>query len=165
MSLEKEIQQYRFTGENQKAIINLIYSYHWVTDKLRNLLSEDDITLQQYNILRILRGSDPTPMSTLNIRERMLDKMSDTSRIVDRLMRKGLVNKKECPTDKRLVDVSITPAGNQLLEKIDKNESSMTGVVSNLTNDDLITLNHILDKLREQPESSTAPDKPNTKKQ
>ena len=165
MALETEIQQYRFTGENQKAIINLIYSYHWVTDKLRNLLSEDDITLQQYNILRILRGSDPTPMSTLNIRERMLDKMSDTSRIVDRLMRKGLVNKKECPTDKRLVDVSITLAGKQLLEKIDKNESSMTGVVSNLTNDDLVMLNHILDKLREQPESSTAPDKPNTKKQ
>ena len=165
MALEKEIQQYRFTGEDQKAIINLIYSYHWVTDKLRNLLSEDDITLQQFNILRILRGSDPAPMSTLNIRERMLDKMSDTSRIVDRLMRKGLVNKKECPKDKRLVDVSITLAGKQLLEKIDKNKSSMTGVVSNLTDDDLIMLNHILDKLREQPESSTAPDKPNTKKQ
>jgi DNA-binding MarR family transcriptional regulator len=164
MTLENEIQQYRFTGENQKAIINLIYSYHWVTDKLRNILSEDDITLQQYNILRILRGSDPTPMSTLNIRERMLDKMSDTSRIVDRLMRKGLVNKKECPTDKRLVDVSITIAGKQLLEKIDKNESSMTGVVSNLTNADLIMLNHILDKLRDQPESSATPDKPNAKK-
>ena len=165
MGLEKEIQQYRFTGENQKALINLMYTYHWVTEKLRNLLSEDDITLQQYNILRILRGSDPKPLSTLNIRDRMLDKMSDTSRIVDRLMLKGLVNKKSCPTDKRLVDISITVAGKQLLEKIDKKDEAMTAIISNLNKEELAALNHILDKLRDQPEVLPAPDHPDAENQ
>lgn len=162
MGLEKEIQQYRFTGENQKALINLLYTYHWVTEKLRTILSENDITLQQYNILRILRGSDPKPLSTLNIRDRMLDKMSDTSRIVDRLMLKGLVDKKGCPSDKRLVDISITIEGKQLLEEIDKKDDVMTGIIGNLTNDELVLLNQILDKLRDTPEESTASNKPDS---
>ncbi len=89
MSLETEINQPFFTSESQKAVINLIYTYHWVTDKVKAALSPEDITMQQFNILRILRGSDPEPLSTLKIRERMLDKMSDTSRIVDRLLIKN----------------------------------------------------------------------------
>ncbi len=100
MSLETDINQHSFNSESQKAIINLIYTYHWVTDKIKNTLSPEDITLQQYNILRILRGSDPEPLSTLKIRERMLDKMSDTSRIVDRLLIKKLVVKKISSVDR-----------------------------------------------------------------
>ncbi|MFN5423436.1 MAG: MarR family winged helix-turn-helix transcriptional regulator [bacterium] len=149
MGIENEIQQFRFTGENQKALINLMYTYHWVTERLKTILSENDITLQQYNILRILRGSDPKPLSTLNIRERMLDKMSDTSRIVDRLMLKGLVDKKNSKADKRLVDVSITEEGKKLLEDIDKKDDAMTGIIGNLNQDELMKLNQILDKLRE----------------
>ncbi len=151
MGIENEIQQYRFTGENQKALINLMYTYHWVTERLKNILSENDITLQQYNILRILRGSDPAPLSTLNIRDRMLDKMSDTSRIVDRLMLKGLVDKQGCKTDKRLVDVSITAEGKKLLEEIDKKDDEMTRIIGNLSQDELKKLNQILDKMRERP--------------
>lgn len=165
MGIENEIQQYRFTGENQKALINLLYTYHWVTEKLKAVLSENDITLQQYNILRILRGSDPKPLSTLNIRDRMLDKMSDTSRIVDRLMLKGLVNKKSCVTDKRLVDVSITEEGKNLLEEIDKKDDVMTGVIGNLNHQELVALNQILDKLRGTAEGLAASDQPDSQNQ
>ena len=148
MGLEKDIQQYSFSGQNQKAVINLIYTYHWVTERIKNILLEEDITLQQYNILRILRGSDPRPLSTLMIRERMLDKMSDTSRIVDRLLLKKLVLKRLCNTDKRLVDVSITKEGKAMLQRIDERESEMRKVMEMLNEDELITLNKLLDKLR-----------------
>ena len=148
MGLEKDIQQTSFKGQNQKAVINLIYTYHWITEQIKGILSAEDITLQQYNILRILRGSDPQPLSTLAIRERMLDKMSDTSRIVDRLVIKQLVTKRMCPSDKRLVDVSITHQGKQMLERIDARDSEMRGVMENLNEEELTVLNSLLDKLR-----------------
>jgi DNA-binding MarR family transcriptional regulator len=108
MGLEKDINQSAFRSENQKASINIIYTYHWLTERVKNILGEEDLTLQQYNILRILRGSQPSPLSTLQIRERMIDKMSDTSRIVDRLVIKGLVAKKLSRTDKRRWTSTIT---------------------------------------------------------
>jgi len=148
MGLEKDIQQSSFSGQNQKAVINLIYTYHWVTEQIKIILFEEDITLQQYNILRILRGSDPRPLSTLTIRERMLDKMSDTSRIVDRLLLKKLVSKRLCNTDKRLVDVSITSEGKAMLQRIDARDNEMGSVMEKLDEDELTTLNGLLDKLR-----------------
>lgn len=148
MALETEIHQQFFTSESQKAIINIIYTYHWVTDKVKAVLLPEDITLQQFNILRILRGSDPTPLSTHKIRERMLDKMSDTSRIVDRLLLKGLVLKKISSTDKRLVDVSITSAGKKMLERLDKKVADTEKILSNLSNSDLKKLNELLDGIR-----------------
>jgi len=148
MGLEKDIQQSSFSGQNQKAVINLIYTYHWVTEQIKIILFEEDITLQQYNILRILRGSDPRPLSTLTIRERMLDKMSDTSRIVDRLLVKKLVSKRLCNSDKRLVDVSITSEGKAMLQRIDARDNEMRSVMEKLDEDELTTLNGLLDKLR-----------------
>jgi MarR family 2-MHQ and catechol resistance regulon transcriptional repressor len=148
MGLEKDIQQASFKGQHQKAVINLIYTYHWITEQIKNILSAEDITLQQYNILRILRGSDPQPLSTLAIRERMLDKMSDTSRIVDRLVIKQLVNKRMCPSDKRLVDVSISPLGKELLQRIDARDDEMQRVMVNLNDEELTLLNGLLDKIR-----------------
>ena len=148
MALETEIQQHVFTSESQKAIINIIYTYHWVTDQVKAALLPEDITLQQFNILRILRGSDPTPLSTLKIRERMLDKMSDTSRIVDRLLLKGLVVKKISLSDKRLVDVSITLDGKKLLDRLDKRVKDTEKILSNLNKADLKKLNDLLDGIR-----------------
>jgi len=148
MGLEKDIKQQLFTSENQKLIINLVFTNNWLTEKIRDFLSAEDITLQQFNILRILRGSHPMPLSTLVIRERMLDKMSDTSRIVDRLLLKGLVDKKTCPSDKRLVDISITEEGKKVLAKIDQNEKEMMAVIANLNEEEMKTLNGLLDKMR-----------------
>lgn len=148
MSLEKDINQKEFRNEYQKGIINLIYTYNWMNEKMKFFFDKENITEQQYNILRILKGA-AEPISTLQIRERMLDKMSDTSRIVDRLVIKGLVKKNTCKADKRLVDVSITQKGIKLLESFKKYESEMDAVVSNLSETEIKTLNKLLDKLRQ----------------
>jgi hypothetical protein len=148
MGIEKDINQQHFQCEAQKAMINLMYTHSWVTERIKEILAEESITMQQFNILRILRGSDPMPLSTLSIRERMLDKMSDTSRIVDRLLAKGLVDKKTCATDKRLVDVYITCEGKKLLEKLDNKSDVMNSITSKLSNSELEKLNELLDLLR-----------------
>jgi DNA-binding MarR family transcriptional regulator len=148
MSIEKDISQASFRNENQKGIINLIYTYNWMNEKMKKVFDKEGITAQQYNILRILRGAGK-PISTLQIRERMLDKMSDTSRIVDRLILKGLAKKTICPNDKRLVDVSISTKGKALLEKIDLSEKDMDAILSNLTDREAKTLNKLLDKIRQ----------------
>jgi DNA-binding MarR family transcriptional regulator len=149
MSLEKDINQASFRNLQQKSMINIIYTYHWVVERIKQFLSEEDITLQQYNILRILRGSYPKPLSTLQIRERMLDKMSDTSRIVDRLRLKGLIQKSVARTDKRLVDVLISDKGKKLLEKLDTGNAQLDGIIHGLTEVEMLTLNQLLDKVRE----------------
>ena len=148
MTLEKDISQRSFRNLNQKSIVNLIYTYNWVVEKIKDFLSAEDITLQQYNILRILRGSFPEPLSTLQIRDRMLDKMSDTSRIVDRLLMKGLVRKNTSKTDKRLVEVYITDEGKTLLAKLDQQNEQMDSVIKGLSEDEMIIFNNLLDKIR-----------------
>lgn len=148
MSIDKDIKQDSFKNEHQKAMVNLIFTCNWTTEQLKQLFEEEGLTMQQFNILRILRGS-LMPLSTLQIRERMLDRMSDSSRIVDRLIIKGLVKKITCKTDKRLVDVTITSKGLKILEKLDAQEDKMENIVNALTKSEAETLNHLLDKIRQ----------------
>lgn len=148
MGIDKDIQQAKFRNVYQKAGINLIYTLGWVKERTRSIFEAEDITSQQFNILRILRGSYPQPLSTLQIRERMLEKMSDTSRIVDRLITKGLVKKLTCKTDRRLVDVIISDKGKKLLERLDARQDEIDGVLSNLTEKEAGTLSDLLDKIR-----------------
>lgn len=152
MGLEKDIQQARFVSVHQKAMINLLFTYGWVIEKIRDFLSKEDITHQQFDILRILRGSHPKPLSTLQIRERMLDKMSDTSRIVDRLVGKGLVKKSTCSKDKRLVDVVITDKGQRLLKKLDAEADHISEIMGNLSEKEAEMLNGLLEKMRQDNE-------------
>lgn len=152
MGIEKDIQQTNFRNEFQKMGINIIYTANWLNEKMGQILSTEDITQQQYNILRILRGSD-RPLSTLKIRERMLDKMSDTSRIVDRLIVKGLVEKSACMKDKRLVDITLSKKGLQLLEKLDNLNEPIDSILKGVTEKEASTINQILDKLREDNKS------------
>ncbi|HLI92890.1 MAG TPA: MarR family transcriptional regulator, partial [Puia sp.] len=147
MALENEINQRKFRTEYQKARINIIYTYNWLSERINSIFKDWDITPQQFNILRILRG-EGKPLSTLQIRQRMLDKMSDTSRIVDRLLKKGLVRKTPNDEDRRLVDVVITPKGRKLLEKIDPFEENADKMMMSLTEEETKTLNHLLDMLR-----------------
>lgn len=148
MSLELDINQKKFRSEYQKSIINIIYTNNWVNEKMKSYFDDADITGQQYNILRILRGAGE-PLSTLQIRQRMLDKMSDTSRIVDRLLIKKLVKKAVCKSDKRLIDVTITEKGSQLLKKLDAFEKEMDLLLGALSVAEAKTLNHLLDKIRQ----------------
>ncbi|MFY7899986.1 MAG: MarR family winged helix-turn-helix transcriptional regulator [Chitinophagaceae bacterium] len=148
MGIEKDIQQTSFRNDYQKATINLIFTANWLQERVKNLVETADITPQQYNILRILRGSK-TPLSTLQIRERMLDKMSDTSRLVERLIKKNLVYKNINATDKRLVDVTITEKGLELLSQLDDKVASLDLLIANISDNEVAILNNLLDKIRQ----------------
>lgn len=148
MGIEKDIQQQKFRNEYQKAVVNLIYTSNWMRERTSGIIEAEGITPQQFNILRILRGSHPMPLSTLQIRERMLDKMSDTSRIVDRLIAKGLVKKYICKKDRRLVDVIIAEKGMKMLERLDKRQDEMDAIMGNLTEKEASSLSKLLDKIR-----------------
>ena len=151
MGIEKDIQQVNFRNEFQKMGINLLFTANWLNERIGRVLATEDITQQQYNILRILRGSD-LPLSTLQIRERMLDKMSDTSRIVDRLIVKELVQKAACKADKRLVDITLTEKGLLLVQKLDQFNDQIDAILKSVTENEAATLNQILDKLRSLPD-------------
>ena len=147
MTLEKDINQSVFQSEYQKSIINLIYTFNWMNEKINRHFEPFDITQQQFNILRILRGAGE-PLSTLQIRQRMLDKMSDTSRIVDRLVKKGLVKKSICREDRRLVDVLLTDKGKKLLQTMDGLNEEMESIFRFLNVEEARQLNTLLDKIR-----------------
>jgi DNA-binding MarR family transcriptional regulator len=148
MRLEDEIRQVKgFSSERQKALVNILFTHSWITERFREHLTPFGLTQQQYNVLRILRGSLPEPMSTSCIRVRMIDKMSDVSRIVDRLCKKELVVRIQSPVDRRLVDVRISEKGLHLLSKMDEERLDRNTIV-NLNDQELIQLNQLLDKLR-----------------
>lgn len=126
-----------------------MFTSAWLSEKIRVFLAGEDLTPQQFNVLRILRGSHPQPLSTLQIRERMLDKMSDTSRIVDRLIKKGWVKKGTCKEDKRLVDVLITDKGLDVLSEIDAKEDLLNKHLNGLSPQEAETLSNLLDKVRD----------------
>lgn len=148
MGIAKDIRQDQFRNDYQKAMINLMFTHGWTLEQIKKMLSSDGITPQQFNILRILRGSYPSPLSTMQIRERMLDKMSDTSRIVDRLLAKELVKKIVCKNDRRLVDITITEKGKKLLGKIDARQEKFDGIFKNLSVKEAAKLSDLLDKIR-----------------
>ena len=152
MKIEEEIHQNKFRNEYQKAAINLIYTHNWLTTRLKNFLADHHITLQQYNVLRILRGQHPDSISTSAIRERMLDRSSDASRIVERIHKQGLVEKKTSLADKRLVDVKISNKGLKLLEKIDGITEDLDRILGNLDLEEAVELNRLLDKVRSKEE-------------
>lgn len=153
MGIEQDIQQSNFRNEFQKMGINLLFTANWLNEQISKMLSEEGVTQQQYNILRILRGS-ATPLSTLKIRERMLDKMSDTSRIVDRLIAKELVVKSTCEKDKRLVDITLSPKGLSLVDHLDQFNDRIDALLKGINESEAQMMNQILDKIRNIPTGS-----------
>lgn len=148
MKIEDEIKQDKFKSEYQKLAINLIFTGNWINSKNAELLKPYKLTSQQYNLLRILRGQYPNPVTVNLLIERMLDKMSNASRIVDRLVKKNLVLRKSCPEDRRRVDIVITDKGMKLLDKIDLDEDKWEKRFENLTAKEATELNNFLDRLR-----------------
>jgi DNA-binding MarR family transcriptional regulator len=151
MSIEKDINQSKFRDEWHKASVNIIFASNWVLEQQKKHFDRGNLTPQQYNMLRILKGSNK-PLSTLQIRERMLDKMSDTSRIVDRLVAKELVEKKVNQSDKRLVDVIISQKGRELIDWMDNYAYEIDDVLKKLSAEEATQLNYLLDKARDQKE-------------
>ncbi len=148
MKIEEAINQTKpFRNDRHRAMVNLIYTHNWMVDQLRAKIKPYGITMQQYNVLRVLRGAGE-PISTSVIRERLLDKMADTSRMVHRLAQKGLVVRRECAHDKRLVDVSLSDEGYAMLDQLDILHTEMDRICEALTEKEAAQLSDLLDKLR-----------------
>jgi len=148
MEIEKEIVSNKFENNHQKAIVNLIYTYGWITNLLKHRLNKHRITLQQYNVLRILRGQSPKPATVNLLKERMLDKMSDASRIVERLVQKNLAQRCTSDIDRRAVDIRISPKGLEILQKLDDEMSSKDILKENISDEEAGVLSGLLDKMR-----------------
>jgi len=126
----------------------LLQTNGWLKNEIKTFMNQFDITQQQYNILLILQDAKGEPLSTNKICEQMIDKMSDSSRIVDRLISKGLAKKNPCPHDGRKIQVFITPEGEYLLSTISTKLKNLDAIFNKLTNDEAVQLNHLLEKLR-----------------
>jgi len=148
VKLEDAIQQKKFKSEQQKLGINMLYTFNWINYQILQKFKDKDITVQQYNVLRILRGHSPEPCNLKLIKARMLDRMSDASRIVDKLNAKGFLERKECANDRRNVDVFITEKGIDLLKSLDHIDDEYKTLFKNLNASEVRTLNELLDKAR-----------------
>src|SRR5688572_11235476 len=147
MKIEEEIKQQKFKSGHQKALINLLYTASWLQSKQQDFFKPYKITAQQFNILRILKGQHPKSISATEIKLRMLDRNSDVSRLLDRLLAKDLISKKTCPNDKRATDVSITESGLDLLKTLENDQNELDGVLR-LDQEDAAHLSELLDKCR-----------------
>lgn len=148
MKLEDEIKQSKFKDEYHKLLVNLMFTTSWLNIRQIHFFKKFDISPQQYNLLRILRGQYPNPASVNLLIERMLDKQSNASRLVDKLDAKGLVKRKKCKEDKRQVDVVLSAKGVNLLEQIDKDIDNLDSIMSNLTPAEAKKVSDLLDKMR-----------------
>lgn len=148
MRLEEEIKQKKFRSERHKVIINLMYTGNWVYSINKSILKQYNLSPEQYNLLRILRGQYPNPSSVMLLNERMLDKMSNVSRIVEKLRLKNLLTRKECPADRRQVDIIITEEGLDLLKQIDESDDITEFAAQHLSIKEAAQLNELLDKIR-----------------
>jgi DNA-binding MarR family transcriptional regulator len=149
MRLEDEIKQRVFKDDYQKAYISLIYTNYKLESLYKAFFLKFDITPQQYNILRILRGAKEKSVNLYYIKERMLDKTCDASRIVERLRLKKLINRTQNEVDRRHVDIYITKSGLEVLEEIDKAIQPLNDIMKVLDLTETRQLIHILDKIRE----------------
>ena len=148
MKIEEEIKQKKFATPYQKLMVNLLFTSNWLVLQSQQGLKKHGISLQQYNILRILRGQKGQAISVNALIDRMLDKMSNASRLVEKLRQKGFVERKVCATDRRQVDVVITKAGLAFLNIVDPEMESIEKGLSTLTPIESEQLNELLDKLR-----------------
>ncbi len=148
MSIEEDIKQPHFRTDYQRAIVNLAYTHSWLLGEQTRLLRPYGLTMAQYNVLRILRGQHPKPATVNMIIDRMMDKMSNASRIVDKLLAKGLVLRQPCCEDRRAVDVLITDEGLELLRQLDTEQATWEQRSKRLTAEEARRLSRLLDKLR-----------------
>jgi len=148
MKIEESIKQTDFGSEEQKMVVNLIYTGNWILGINAKALKPLGLTTQQFNVLRILKGQHPKPAPVSLVNERMLDKMSNASRLVEKLRQKGLVERSVCPEDRRQVDVLLTKAGIDLLQQANGAIKAASKKFDGLSEKEVQQVNYLLDKLR-----------------
>lgn len=156
MILENEIGIASFRNEWQKASVSILYTYGFLANNYEKFFKRHGLTTQQYNALRILRDQFPKPVSTSLLREKMLDKMSDASRLVSRLSAKGLVEVTQNSEDKRLVNILISEGGQKLIGSIDKDLHQLDAMLQCLSEEEAKTLVELLYKVRESLKATDA---------
>lgn len=154
MSIETDIKQKKFRSPYQKLALNLVYTTKWLEYKQLESFKEHDITPQQYNVLRILRGQQGNPIKVGDITERMLDKSSNTSRLVDKLLAKSLAKRTSCESDRRAVDVVITEEGLELLKVLDPFIEDWENRFNIISEAEAEQISALLDKLRENEDQA-----------
>lgn len=147
MDINQEIKQKKFDNKKQKAIVNLMYTYGYITHIQAKAIKPFGISLQQFNLLRILKGQSPSPASVKLLTERMIDKMSNASRLVDKLLAKGYVDRESCKHDRRQVDIVITEKG---IELVDQASIALNQILEDieLSEEEASALSDTLDKIR-----------------
>ncbi len=148
-SIEVEIKQNKkFESEHQKAAVNIMFTSSWLYNINATRLKKHAVTPEQFNVLRILRGSYPKPLMLGNVTCRMVDKSSNATRLVEKLRQKGYVKRELCETNRRQVDILITDKGLALLTKIDNEAEEWLDTMKGITKAEALELNRLLDKLR-----------------
>lgn len=148
MGIGQDIKQEKFASEKFKATLNIIFTGNWIIQQQNEILKPFGITVQQYNVLRILRGQQGKPITILGITERMLDRMSNASRLVDKLLEKKLVERRECSNDRRAVDILILQKGLDLLKEIEIIQQQWESKLSPMNEEKFTILNELLDEFR-----------------
>ncbi len=148
ISLAEEIKQGEFKSEYQKALLNIMVTANKIYANNSRFLKSYGISQEQYNVLRILRGQFPNPSTVLNIQNRMLDKMSNASRLVDKLEAKKLLSRKQSKNDRRQVEILISEKGLELLNEIDEPMGEQEKRFYTVDQSSLESLNETLDKIR-----------------
>lgn len=148
MKIEEEIKQKSFLSEYHKLAINLRFTASWLGALHSKAFRLHKISAQQFNVLRILKGQFPNPCSLILIRERMLDKESNASRLIDKLENSGLIKRVQCPKDRRQIEITINEKGLNLLEQINPEVEKIKSEMTGLNVEEAKMLNHLLDKLR-----------------
>jgi MarR family 2-MHQ and catechol resistance regulon transcriptional repressor len=145
--IDQELQS-RFTSEQQKAMLNILFTANWIRSHQVSRFKPYAISAQQYNILRILRGANDR-MRAQSVKERMIDRAPNATRLTDKLIEKGLVARERCDEDRRVIYVRITPKGLDLLDLIDReSKAAYTKLFSRLTEEEARAINAVLDHWR-----------------
>ena len=146
--LKEEIKQKKFDSPQQEAAINLVYTHIWVDSRMKEILKSYNVSPQQYNVLRILRGAFPDKVSSGYIKDRMLDKESNITRLIDKLVDKNYVIRNLCPENRRKMDILITDHGLKDLKKMDRDLKKHESIFNKLSDKEAKELNRMLDKMR-----------------
>ena len=148
MSIEQDIKQEKFLNEYEKVAVNILFTGSWLYYVNAQRLRVHSITPEQFNVLRILRGSQPKALMLADITCRMIDKSSNATRLVEKLRQKGLVKREICENNRRQVDIVITSKGLDVLSEIDAESDAWMATLKSISKSEASELNRVLDKLR-----------------
>ena len=148
MGIKEEIQQEKFSSNLQMAVVNLIYTANWMRDQQQHILKDYEILVQHYNVLRIVMGQDPKPAFPGQIKNVLLDKGRDLTRLIDKLVSLKYLNRNVCESNRRMVEIVITDQGKKVANEIGKKLAKDMQKRFNLSEKEALQLSELLDKLR-----------------